>query len=194
MSEKIEITHPYSDIVSYKLVSGKPLTEEQKAFENGVNEALANNWELFWAPNLINWNVVQFVRRAGSPRTAFVPASTIANEQKPVTTAQDKIPPGLSNIIGGITAETKNATVQATVLSTDEVRNPVISGVSHKVQNLIIEDLSGKIKLVLWDADTGIFKAGDKLEVEKGYVTMNEFRGNSEIQLQKGKFGKLRKL
>jgi replication factor A1 len=55
------------------------------------------------------------------------------------------------------------------------------------VSEAIIQDDSGTMKLTLWNEQIDQVNVGDKIKIEKGYVT--SFKG--EIQLNVGKFGKL---
>lgn len=61
-------------------------------------------------------------------------------------------------------------------------------GTNGKVRNMMIEDETGKIRLVLWDKDTELdIKEGDTVKIIHGYVKNNgEF-----VDLNMGRFGRI---
>jgi len=58
------------------------------------------------------------------------------------------------------------------------------------VANATVEDMTGKIKLTLWNKDIEKFKVEDKIKVIDGYI--GEF--NNEMQLTAGKKGEIKKV
>ncbi len=60
-------------------------------------------------------------------------------------------------------------------------------GNTGKVANAVAKDETGQIKLTLWNEQTGMIKAGQKVKITNGYV--GEYQG--ELQLSTGKFGNL---
>ena len=63
-------------------------------------------------------------------------------------------------------------------------------GKELKLQNIVVEDDSGTVKVTLWNEDTGKFAVGDKVKISNGYV--KEFQ--DEKQLTSGKFGSIEKV
>jgi replication factor A1 len=61
------------------------------------------------------------------------------------------------------------------------------TGEMYRVSEAIIEDASGKIKLVLWNEQIDQVKTGDVVRIDNGYI--KSFQG--EIQLNVGRYGKL---
>lgn len=61
------------------------------------------------------------------------------------------------------------------------------NGSQAQVVNAILADGTGKITLVLWDAQIKMVKPGSRIRVENGYIT--QFRGQSSLNV--GKYGKL---
>lgn len=59
-----------------------------------------------------------------------------------------------------------------------------------KVQEGILVDSSGQVKLSLWQEEVGLFKQGDKVIINTGWC--KEFEG--ELQVSTGKFGKMAKV
>ena len=60
-------------------------------------------------------------------------------------------------------------------------------GKAGRVATAFIKDATGRVKLSLWNEQTGQVKVGDTVKITNGYV--NEFQG--EMQLTTGKFGTL---
>ncbi len=60
-------------------------------------------------------------------------------------------------------------------------------GKDGKVANAVLKDVSGEIKLTLWNEQVDQVKQGNKVHIANGYVS--EFKG--EKQLSTGKFGTL---
>ena len=54
----------------------------------------------------------------------------------------------------------------------------------------MLVDNGMEIKITLWAEDANNIQNGDRIKIENGYT--NEFKG--EVQLGKGKFGKLEKI
>jgi replication factor A1 len=83
---------------------------------------------------------------------------------------------------------TGNADVEADVVSVDEPREVLTKiGRRTRVANATIKDESGEITLTLWGDDIDRVKEGDKISIEKGWVS--EFKG--AVQISAGKYGKI---
>ena len=80
-----------------------------------------------------------------------------------------------------------NVEVIATIKSIEEPREFEKFGKPGRVANATLEDISGSIKLTLWNEQIDKVKVGDKVHITNGYV--NEWQG--EPQLTTGKFGQL---
>ncbi len=59
-----------------------------------------------------------------------------------------------------------------------------------KVQEGILEDASGQVKLTLWDDNVGKFSLGDKIIISTGWC--KTFEG--ELKVSTGKYGKIEKI
>ncbi len=59
-----------------------------------------------------------------------------------------------------------------------------------KVQEGILSDVTGQVKLSLWDEQVGLFKTEDKVIITTGWC--KEFK--EEMQVSTGKFGKITKV
>lgn len=75
--------------------------------------------------------------------------------------------------------------VEGEVIEISDVREFSKFGKQGKVATAHLRDTTGRIKLSLWNEQTGLVKSGDTVKVTNGYV--NEFQG--EMQLTTGKFG-----
>ena len=81
--------------------------------------------------------------------------------------------------------------VEGTVERKSEVRNVnTKAGSTVDVADAMLVDNGMEIKITLWAEDANNIQNGDKIKIENGYT--NEFKG--EVQLGKGKFGKLEKI
>ena len=80
--------------------------------------------------------------------------------------------------------------VEGTVERKSEVRNVNTKAGSTDVADAMLVDNGMEIKITLWAEDANNIQNGDKIKIENGYT--NEFKG--EVQLGKGKFGKLEKI
>jgi replication factor A1 len=80
-----------------------------------------------------------------------------------------------------------NVDVVVDVIDIGPVREFEKFGKSGRVANAVIRDITGELKLTLWNEQIEQIKVGDKIRISNGYV--GEFRG--ELQLSTGKFGKL---
>jgi len=89
--------------------------------------------------------------------------------------------------IKDLQARQGNVEIVATVKEISEPREFEKFGKTGKVANAIIEDVSGKIKLSLWNEQVDKVNVGDKVHIMNGYVS--EWQG--ELQLTTGKFGQL---
>jgi len=89
--------------------------------------------------------------------------------------------------IKDLQARQGNVEIVATVKEISEPREFEKFGKSGKVANAIIEDVSGKIKLSLWNEQVDKVNVGNKVHIMNGYVS--EWQG--KLQLTTGKFGTL---
>jgi replication factor A1 len=80
-----------------------------------------------------------------------------------------------------------NVDLVADVLEVESARTFDKFGKAGRVANATISDVTGKMKLTLWNEQIDIVKVGDRIHIVNGYVS--EFRG--EMQLGTGKFGSL---
>ena len=81
--------------------------------------------------------------------------------------------------------------VEGTVERKEEIRTVnTKAGSTVDVANAMLVDNGMEIKITLWAEDANNIQNGDKIKIENGYT--NEFKG--EVQLGKGKFGKLEKI
>jgi replication factor A1 len=90
-------------------------------------------------------------------------------------------------LIKDLEARQSNVDVEGEVIELSDVREFDKFGKKGRVASAIITDGSGKIKLSLWNEQIEKVKIGDKVKIQKGYVS--EFQG--ELQLTTGKFGAL---
>jgi replication factor A1 len=83
-----------------------------------------------------------------------------------------------------------NITVK--VLNASDSKQVVKSaGVDHEILELEMGDMSGSIKLVLWDEKIiSNLKTGDKIKIENGFVT--SFKGVWRINV--GRYGEAKKV
>ena len=81
--------------------------------------------------------------------------------------------------------------VEGTVERKEEVRTVnTKAGLTIDVTNAYLVDNEMEIKITLWEEDANNIQNGDRIKIENGYTT--EFQG--EIQLAKGKSGKIEKI
>ncbi len=80
--------------------------------------------------------------------------------------------------------------VEATVIEKQPVREVNTKFGPNSVCEVIVEDESGNIVLVLWGPQANEFEIGDKLKIENGFVK----EWNGALQLSVGKFGKIVKV
>jgi len=80
-----------------------------------------------------------------------------------------------------------NVNLIGTVTEIGDTREFEKFGKTGRVANAKLKDESGEVTLTLWNDDIDKVKAGDKIEIENGWVS--EWQG--ELQLGTGKFGKL---
>ncbi|MCX8198373.1 MAG: OB-fold nucleic acid binding domain-containing protein [Candidatus Micrarchaeota archaeon] len=93
--------------------------------------------------------------------------------------------------ISELKAGAGNVDVEGEISSKEEPRDVVTKfGKKLRVANATLKDDSGEIALSLWNEDADSYSAGDRIKVEKGYVS--EYKGN--LQLSAGKYGKIVKL
>ncbi len=89
--------------------------------------------------------------------------------------------------ISDIEARQGNVEVVGEITEISEPREFSKFGKSGRVANAMLKDVSGTIKLTLWNEQIDKVKVGDKVHIKNGYV--NEWQG--EKQLTTGKFGTL---
>ena len=83
------------------------------------------------------------------------------------------------------------ATVEATVAKLDSIREVEQRlGGTTRVRNVLLNDGTGEIVLVLWGKDVELVTEGEKIRVVDGWV--KDYRGRPQISL--GRSGKLEKL
>ena len=83
------------------------------------------------------------------------------------------------------------ATVEATVTKLDSIRElEQRLGGTTRVRNVLLNDGTGEIVLVLWGKDVELVTEGEKVRVVDGWV--KDYRGRPQISL--GRSGKLEKL
>jgi ssDNA-binding replication factor A large subunit len=58
-----------------------------------------------------------------------------------------------------------------------------------KVQEGVLQDSTGQVKIVFWDADAEKYKKGEKIVMSTGWCKSFE----NELQISAGKFGKILK-
>ncbi len=80
-----------------------------------------------------------------------------------------------------------NVDLVAEVVELEEPRSFEKFGKVGKVCNAKLKDVTGEIKLTLWNDDIERVKLGDKVHLENGWCS--EYKG--ERQLSPGKFGKI---
>ena len=92
--------------------------------------------------------------------------------------------------ISELKSGTGDANISGEIVSMDEPRDVITKfGKKTRVASAKLKDDSGEITLSLWGDDADRFAVGDKVTIEKGWVS--EFKGN--LQLSAGKFGKIQK-
>ena len=69
-------------------------------------------------------------------------------------------------------------------LLTLEEPNEIPSGA--KVQDGVLQDSTGQVRISFWEDNAGKFKQGDKIILQAGWCKMFE----NELQVSTGKFGK----
>jgi len=89
--------------------------------------------------------------------------------------------------ISELAADSRKVEIQGKIVQKEESREVSTKFGRKKVCNAVIEDESGSIMLVLWEADVDKINEGDTVKVENGYV--NEWKGT--LQLNIGQYGKL---
>jgi replication factor A1 len=89
----------------------------------------------------------------------------------------------ISDLVDGA----RKVDIEAMVVEKEESRDINTKFGQTKVANAVIEDETGKFKLVLWGDHADLVKAGNKIRITNGFIT--SFR--DEQQLSIGKFGKL---
>ena len=80
-----------------------------------------------------------------------------------------------------------NIDIEIEVIAISEAREFTKFGKQGRVATARVKDDSGEIDLTLWNENIDEISVGDKVKIEKGYVS--EFQGNP--QLTAGKFGTL---
>lgn len=78
--------------------------------------------------------------------------------------------------------------IEGMIESIDDIKTVNLkNGSQAQVVNAILADGTGKITLVLWDAQIKMVKPGSRIRVENGYIT--QFKGKSSLNI--GRYGKL---
>jgi len=77
--------------------------------------------------------------------------------------------------------------VEADVVDVSGIREINKYGKNLKVATAVLRDESGKIKLTLWNEETGKVKTGDRVKITNGYAKAFQ----DDLQLTAGKFGKI---
>ena len=89
--------------------------------------------------------------------------------------------------IDEIAAEGKCANVEGTIIFVGEIQKTPAGAENREC---ILQDDSGQIKLVLWDAQVNQFKKGDKVILPALWVKRFPREGG-DFQISTGKFGKI---
>lgn len=87
-------------------------------------------------------------------------------------------------------AQMANVDIELEIVSMAEPRAFQNFKGQGSVCNAAGKDETGEVSVTLWNEQTKQVKEGDKIRIEKGYVS--EFKGN--LQLSTGKFGTLKVL
>lgn len=81
--------------------------------------------------------------------------------------------------------------VEGEIASKEEPRDIITKfGKKTRVTSAVLKDASGTVALSLWGDDADNYNEGDKVRIEKGWVS--EYKGN--LQLSVGKFGSIKKV
>ncbi len=89
--------------------------------------------------------------------------------------------------ISELDANSKKINLEAKVIEKEQVRDVNTKFGQTKVCNVVIEDESGSMILVLWGDEVDKVNQGDKIKIENGYVK----EWNGSLQLNVGKYGKM---
>lgn len=83
----------------------------------------------------------------------------------------------------------KKVNIEAKVVERGELREvkSKYKDETYSVRDAVIADLTGTIKLVLWNEQVDLVDVNDNIKVENGYIT--SFK--DELQLNIGKYGKI---
>ena len=84
-------------------------------------------------------------------------------------------------------AKQGNVEIMLDIVDVGEARSFEKFRKAGRVATAIAKDVTGDIKITLWNDDIEKVKAGDKIKIANGYVS--EWQG--EIQLTTGRFGKM---
>lgn len=75
--------------------------------------------------------------------------------------------------------DTRGAWIIAKIIDLSPSREFEKFGQINYVAHAIIKDKTGKITLTLWNDQIHLFKKGDKIKIDKGYIT--EFQGKLQL-------------
>jgi len=76
--------------------------------------------------------------------------------------------------------------LEAKIIEASKLKEIIARGKERRILELIIEDKTGSIKLVLWDEKSSLsFKVGDTIKIFNGFVS--SYRGEWRINV--GKYG-----
>ena len=89
--------------------------------------------------------------------------------------------------IKDLAANQGNVSLEAKVISKEEVRTFAKFGKEGRVCNATIADSTGEVDLTLWNDDIDKIKVGDTIKLENGWCS--EFK--NQKQVSSGKYGKL---
>ena len=86
----------------------------------------------------------------------------------------------------------KRVSVEAKVVEKGDVREVKsrFKDETYRIVDAVVADVTGSIKLTLWNEQIDMVNVGDNIKIDNGYIT--SFKG--EIQLNVGKFGSLKVL
>ena len=90
--------------------------------------------------------------------------------------------------ISDIRFDSRNVNIVGKVVKKEEPRTVTTRFGATVVANAMLEDETGSVILVLWGDEIDKVNEGDSVKIENGYI--REFNG--QLQLNVGKFGKLK--
>ncbi len=88
--------------------------------------------------------------------------------------------------IGDLKPGMNHVNIEAKIVEASKPKEITAGGKERRILELIIEDKTGSIKLVLWDEKSYLnFKVGDTIKISNGFVS--SYRGEWRINV--GKYG-----